>query len=309
LSNLLKIWLIAVIFVLLGTIVKSIASYTYTTELTLEKETTIDVSLFRFLSGNIGMSLIFKNRDTQTLGNYRYKNTFKEDGYLTFINPGEPIILSIKDTMQSILYEAKPASSGTERTMVPYENDNNPSRFSYPRSQAMYFIANAGLSKFTVKVINVGKNLEGENVILKISPAMLGFKFMSLKPLYAFLWFFNLWPLWFLLLFISYKYIKKTLPNNQTTSSNFVHIIDHSVYHIVLNPALSFFIMLFLSHAAPLLAFLSIVIIYFITVPLFLQKKYPLYNNFQKSFSWFTWIVSAIFIFFFLLKGFYRYII
>ncbi len=308
-SNLLKIWLIAVIFVLLGIVAKSIASYTYTTELTLEKETTIDVSLFRFLSGNIGMSLIFKNRDPQALGNYRYQNTFKEDRYLDFVNPGEPIILSVKDTTQSILYEAEPASSGTRRSMVPYENDNYPSRFSYPRSQTSYFITNAGFSKFQVKVIDVGENLEGEKVILKISPAMPGFKFMSQKPLYAFLWFFNLWPIWFLMLFFSYKYIRKTLPNNQTTSSNFIHIVNHSVYHIVFIPALSFFIMLFLSHPTPLLAFLSIVIIHFITVPLFLQKKYPLYNNFQKSFSWFTWIASAIFIFFFLLDGFYSYII
>jgi hypothetical protein len=193
--------------------------------------------------------------------------------------------------------------------MVPYENDNDPSRFSYPRSQATYFISNSGFSKFQVKVIDVGKNLEGEKVTMRISPAMPGFKFTSQKPLYAFLWFFNLWPIWFLLLFFSYKYIKKTLPNNQTTSSNFVHVVNHSVYHMVFIPALSFFIMLFLSYPTPLLAFLSIVIILFITMPLFLQKKYPLYNNYQKSFSWFTWIASVIFILFFLLKGFYSYII
>ena len=99
-STLLKIWLITVIFVLLGIITKSIASYTYTTELTLEKGATIDVSLFRFLSGNIGMSLIFKDKDPQTLGNYRYQKTFREDGYLNFVNPGVPVLLLVKNTMQ-----------------------------------------------------------------------------------------------------------------------------------------------------------------------------------------------------------------
>ena len=291
----LRLWLIALIFVLLGLIAKSIATYSYTTELVLKKGVTIDVPSFRFLQGNLGISLNFEHKDTKTLGDYKYT---KKNGYTSFINPGEPIQLLVKDKSQNILYEAKPASSGTRRSMVPYMDDNDPSIFPGFYLTTERFLVSSGFSEFQVEVIDVGKNIEGKKVILRVSPAMPGFKFTSKKLLYTYLWFFNFWPLLFLILFFSYKHIIKTIPYSLNNNSNIVQILNHSVYHILLVPGLSVFVLLFLAPKLMLLAILAILIIHCMTMPYILQKKYPLSNNLQKSIAWFTWSVVAIIIFF-----------
>ena len=307
--NSLRIWLIALIFVLLGLIAKSIATYSYTTEFILKKEATIDIPSFRFLQGNLDISLNFKHKDNETLGNYK---GIEKNGYTSFINPGEPIQLLVKDTYQNVLYEAMPASSGTWRSMVPYIDDNDPSIFPGFYSSTERFLVNSGFSEFKIEVINIGKSIEGKKIILKISSPMPSYKVVSYKSLYACLWFFYLWPLWFLFLFFSYKYIIKTIPNSLNNSSNTVQILNHSVHHLLLVPGLSVFILLFLLPKLEILAILIIVIIviiHCITMPYILQKKYPLYNNLQKSIAWFTWTIVAISIFFFLAIPLQRFIL
>lgn len=293
----LKIWLILVLFTFFGIFLKYISEYTYKEELILQNGQVTNIKIFRLLSGNLGLSITFKN-GTDGLGVSHIKNsqTHNQDGYLFYENPGEQIILSIDDKKQNRFYEAKPASlsskDGIERFMFPYENDNNPNQFSYPTSKTSSFIAGAGFYNFQIKVMEVGKTLENEKVILKISPPMPDFKFISTVPLYNFLWYFNLWPLFFLVLFISYKKIKKNLDNDVFIKANFINMFDYLIYYILLAPASYFFVFLFSNSFVG--AFLGAFCINLITMPLFLQKKYPLINNIHKIIVWSIWLIISV---------------
>lgn len=292
----LKKWFVIFLIVILGIVAKYISSYTYKTELILEEGQTVDISLFRLSSTNVGMSLAFK-RGTKALGKYSLSNstTHNQDGFVEHVDPGDPVILLINDKEHSTLYEAKPTGSGSkdgsERIMFPYEEDNNPNRFSYPMSKTPHFVANAGFSKFQIKVMKVGENLKGEKVILKISPPMSNFKFISMHPLYGPLWLINLWPLIFIFLFLSYKEIRKESANKEIIRSNIISIFDYITYYILLVPSV-YAIVLFII-TSYLFAFVVAFAINFIALPLFLKRKYPLNNYLQKISVWFIWIISS----------------
>ena len=125
--------------------------------------------------------------------------------------------------------------------MFPYENDNNPNQFSYPKSKSEAFSLHVGFNNIQIKVEDVGKELDGEKVILKISPPMPGFEFISTNPLYNLLWYFNLWFLFFLALFISYKKIKKNLDNDILIKTNFINMFDYFNLLYVISSSIIFF--------------------------------------------------------------------
>lgn len=293
----LKIWLILVLFTFFGIFLKYISEYTYKKELILQKGEIVKVRIFRLTPGNLSFYIAFK-KGTNGLGDAILKNsdTHNRDGYLFYVNPGEPIILSVENTKQNRFYEAKPSFSGSrdsiERFMFPYENDNNPNQFSYPKSKSEAFSLHVGFNNIQIKVEDVGKELDGEKVILKISPPMPGFEFISTNPLYNLLWYFNLWFLFFLALFISYKKIKKNLDNDILIKTNFINMFDYLIYYMLLVPSLYFLIFLFSNSFVA--AFLGAFLVNLISMPLFLRKKYPLNDNVHKIIVWSVWLVVSV---------------
>lgn len=293
----LKTWLILVLFTFFGIFLKYVSEYTYKKELILQKGQIVNLRILRLTPSNLGFSIAFKE-GTNGLGDAILKNsdTHNRDGYLFYKNPGEPIILSVENTKQNRYYEAKPSfldgRNDIERFMFPYENDNNPNKFSYPKSKSEAFSLSIGFNNIQIKVEDVGKELDGEKVILKISPAMPDFKFISTVPLYNFLWYFNLWPLFFLVLFISYKKIKKNLDGDVFIKANFINMFDYLIYYILLVPSSYFFVFLFSNSFVG--AFLVAFLINLITIPFFLQKKYPLNDNAHKITVWSIWLITSV---------------
>ena len=205
-KNLWIIWWILLIFVLLNTVAFFVSSRTKTIEFTLDKNREFEIELFSFSSYNISMKILFSKTDDldkTALGEWQTKNNRKKTGVLKFINPGEPVKLLLKDEQQEVIYEALPSNSYNTRAFVVYENDHQPNQFSWGACKDKGFKIKRGFNDFKITVLEVGKSLQGREVKLYINPP-LGFKQTVNSPLYKFLWFFYLWPVYLFLLFVIY---------------------------------------------------------------------------------------------------------
>lgn len=198
------------LFILLFTAMYFISSYTKEVELTLNKGEEISVKLFRLSPHNISLSMRFSRNselEKKALGNWRTIGDWKKTGALEFLNPGEPIKVLLSNKQQNIVYEAMPKSATgrnfTIRDFMPYIDDGNPNTFPWGTNKTERFGINSGFNEFKIKILNIGKSLDGKKVALNISPA-LGFKTVVATPLYSFLWFFHFWPIYWLFLSIFY---------------------------------------------------------------------------------------------------------
>ena len=201
-------WWIILIFVSLSTMLYLIAAHTKKVELVLEKDEKVDIELFRFLPQNISMEIGFSEKigvRRPELGNYKMRTGWEKTRTLDFLNPGEPVKLLVGNSKEHYMYEAKPAGSHSIdtawRSLVPYNNDNSPNQFIMDFGKKQKFLLDAGFNEFQVTIFEAGKSLSGEHVTLYINPP-ISFKFGSSEPLYEFLWYFNFWPIYYLILFV-----------------------------------------------------------------------------------------------------------
>jgi hypothetical protein len=194
--------------VTLFTIMFFIATQTKKVDLSLIEGERVSVKLFRFGPQNISLDLRFstkKGSQRPELGSYTTKIGWEQTRILDFPNPGEPVKVLISDTQQEHIYEARPAGSYAIETigrgLVPYHEDNNSNQFPMDFADNQRFMLHSGFNEFQVTVLEVGKPLLGEQVTLYIKPS-LSFKFIPQEPFYKFLWYFNFWPIYFLILFV-----------------------------------------------------------------------------------------------------------
>jgi hypothetical protein len=202
------LWLIwgSLSFVALsGTILYEISSRPDIATLKLRPDESINLRLFRIYQDYLKVEMEFTTKDWKKrpeLGDFQQTSSRPTGNYLEFINPGEPIKLLVQVDGNVTVYEAQPTSSytGTRiyRDFFPLVNDGNPNRFQWPPDLKLGCFLNPGFTTVTISVIEVGKTITDEqaNIIIK---APISFK--SFNQNYEFIWWFFLWPFYFLFLF------------------------------------------------------------------------------------------------------------
>lgn len=214
-------WWLLIVITISGIIFHKLSSETIKINLPLTINNTQTIRSFCLFPYNISLSLIFSrsgNENRPELGSYSTVGNWRETGVLKFNNLGEPVKLILSDSDKKVVYEAMPASGYGENTisrnLVVFEDDDNPSEFSWPQSQTKPFQLKSGFNVFQIAVLEVGKEIAGEQIQILVNPP-LGFK--TTHRSYSFLWYFYFWPVYVFLLFLMLLillYRKKKINNH-----------------------------------------------------------------------------------------------
>ncbi len=190
-------WSILTLLVMIGTIAFFLSTSSVSVPLSLNPSTAISVSVYRLLSDTLRFSLQFKGtgQPRPELGSYRVWRETGFTGYhLEFPEPGEPIKILVRGAGKEIVYQALPADSygpTLGREFTPVSLGDTPKHLRWPPDNALRPILSSGNTTLRFSVIEVGRQIEGEQVILRIDPPL---GFLSAMPGYGFLWWFFLWP-------------------------------------------------------------------------------------------------------------------
>ncbi len=187
-----------------GTILYELSSRPDIASLKLRPNESINFHLFRVFQDYLKVEMEFVTNNWKKrpeLGDFQQTSHRPIGNYLEFINPGEPIKLLVRIDGKALVYEAQPSSSYNDthiyRRFFPLVNDGNPNRFQWPQDLTLGCFLNPGFSTVTISVIEVGKKIIDEQADIIIN-APISFK--SLNRNYEFIWWFFLWPFYFLLL-------------------------------------------------------------------------------------------------------------
>jgi len=195
------LWSLFVLFVGLGTLVRSISSTAEVSELVLRPEHSVILSVFRPMHDKLRLTLSFKGNSRPEHGDYGQKTG--TGGLREFINPGEPIKLMVNTNGIETIYEAEPITSSGAftfgRNLVPFIDDGNPRRISLVQSYERSPSLPVGRNMVKITVLEVGRTIAGETTsVIVLAP--LGFK--TVQSGYGFFWWFVWWPFYALLLLI-----------------------------------------------------------------------------------------------------------
>jgi hypothetical protein len=202
------IWFILVLVVASGTAAFFISGSPDIAKISLNPNETIDVPVFRVLSGApLKIAMEFDNPARvlrPELGNYRQNNSqggWNVTGKLEFPSPGEPIKLLVRGAGRDVVFEAMPARNEGKkivRELVPYVDDGNPQVFQWPLNPALESNLEAGSTILNLSVVEVGKDVAGETVSIIVIPPIT-YKWLASQYV-ALAWLFLAWPLYVLLL-------------------------------------------------------------------------------------------------------------
>lgn len=215
------IWWCLIAVTISGIILNKMSSETTKINLPLSIGNTQTIKIFCLFPYNLSLKLMFSRSGSEKrpeLGSYPPVGNWRETGKLKFKNPGEPVKFILSDSNKEVIYEAMPASGYGENTLsrdlVVFEDDHNPSEFSWPRSQKKSYQLKSGFNVFQIAVLEVGEKIRGEQIQLWVDPP-LGFK--TTHRSYSFLWYFYFWPVYVLLLFLMFLillYREKKMKNH-----------------------------------------------------------------------------------------------
>lgn len=200
------VWSILVFIATAGAIIDSLLG-SITVPIQLKENSSINVSVFRPFPESLSISLRFDNidgEDRSVLGGSRTeKGDWHKTGYINFREPGEPILLQIRDDTGTTIYEAEPAggvelSTTAWRDLVPYINDGNPNMFVWPPRNDLRNKLHSGITKLNISVLQVGSNISGEVASLIVESPV---SFKSCSSNYVWLWWFMFWPVYAVILF------------------------------------------------------------------------------------------------------------
>ncbi|MBB1116933.1 hypothetical protein H4O09_07720 [Stenotrophomonas sp. W1S232] len=189
-------WLfaLAALYTLVGTIGNRIASHSYIIPLTLEPGHSAQVNVLRLHPDYVDLELwhaYAQGQERPELG--RYSHEERAQGYYVD-DPGQPVILQVSTSTESVVYEAGPRTGRGAHTisrgMRPQAPDDDPKLFGGPTQPAPATLPR-GRSTVTFSVLQVGPALRGERVELHLEPP-LGVK--STSASYQWLWIFFFWP-------------------------------------------------------------------------------------------------------------------
>ena len=197
-------WVSLVVIVSAGVITVHLSSGT-SIALELRPRASAVVTQFRPLPHALDLHISFSRAGWEDkrpeLGDYQHRGNWKEAGFLEFPRPGAPIKLMIRGENSAAIYEALPSGSYNEKTkgrdLVPFVDDGNPSRFPWPPKSFLRPELPVGYSTTEISILEVGKELEGEQATLVVSSPV---SFKSTAPGYGLFWWFMLWPLYLFLL-------------------------------------------------------------------------------------------------------------
>lgn len=219
------IWFLLTLIVTIGTVTYKLSIGFHKTEIHLTEGSTVNIKIFRPLPHPISMKLVFardgRSLRPEELGKYTTTGNWRETGKLSFINPGEPVLIKLSNKKQEVTYETMPISSHGSTTvgrdLITYENDNNLSEFSWPPNITNSFNLHAGFNGIQATILKVGAPIYGEKVTLSIKPP-LGAK--STQKNYIYLAIFFFWPIYYLVLFIAFIILKRRYGLSLTKRSN-----------------------------------------------------------------------------------------
>ena len=99
------------------------------------------------------------------------------------------------------------------RKLVPFVDDENPHHFQRRPNSDLRYPLNAGNTKLSISVIDVGNKIIGEQVFLTIEPPIT---FKIVYKNYEFFWWFVFWPIYvFLLVYIGIVLLRVSIPRPQ----------------------------------------------------------------------------------------------
>ena len=174
----------------------------------LVKGTKLTTSAFRLQQSGLSLILKFKkggDAKRPEHGSHISSVAWRETGYLYYPSPGEPVKIRITkiDSKESVIFEALPGDACNQgscrRTLIPYIDDGNSKRFTWPPTQGL--LLPAGKSILQIDVMDVGERISGEQVTLAIDPP-LDIKHISSGYLYELLAWFFFWPFYAFSLFV-----------------------------------------------------------------------------------------------------------
>ena len=194
------IWSGLVVFISIGAIISSLSSKRTISSIELTPGASVSIQLFRPFPDLIGLSMEFerpKGHKRPELGQSGHNKDWKQIGFIDYQNPGVPIKLLVRSEGKEGVYEATPAwayGNAILRTLLPFIDDGNPSRFQWPPEQRLRLGLPAGYSDLVISVQDVGVKLRGERVNIIVEPP-ISFKFVPNGP-YYYVWLFILWPVY-----------------------------------------------------------------------------------------------------------------
>jgi hypothetical protein len=189
-------WSIATVLMVLYVSAGSVASQTDVISLRLEPGYSTQLHIVRLAEDLLRMRLEFKvgDKPRPELGNYAYREDFRKTGLLKLANPGSAVLIaaSIPDSAP-VTYEAMP-NSGSSALSVSRDLTSSvsisPGVWQWPPARNE-LVLHRGVNVVNIKVVVAERPLEGEDVKLRVMPA-LGFK--SGMPNVSWLWYSYLWP-------------------------------------------------------------------------------------------------------------------
>jgi hypothetical protein len=189
-------WSVATTLMVLYVSLGFLASQTDVVSVRLEPGFSTQLRIFRLAEDSLRMRLEFKigQKPRPELGNYVFKDDWRETGLLKLVNPGSAVrIAASLPAAAPVTYEAMPNSVSSTfhavRDLTPGISIS-PGVWQWPTTRSGLDL-HRGVNVVNIKVLFAERPLEGEDVELMVMPA-LGFK--NGMPNVAWLWFWNLWP-------------------------------------------------------------------------------------------------------------------
>ncbi len=188
------IWSVLVILVSIGFLAAYLSSSGILVALPLIPVASVHVSVFRLFPDKLRFSLQFN------IAGHPDKRPFErprpELGIYGSDNPGEPITILVQSAEKEAAFQALPASGYGQTTIVrelrPIASNDTPLVHWRPDYNALRQNLPPGITDLKFSVVEVGKQISGENVTLVIEPPL---QLKSCVPGYCFLWVFMFWPI------------------------------------------------------------------------------------------------------------------
>lgn len=200
------LWIFLSIFVISGSFSYHISSKKVKEPLKLIPSEMVEVNVFRVFKDVPRLSLEFnltENLETPELGRFVNTGDAKKNGYLNFLEPGEPVKLKVEIEGEEQIFEALPkANMGIPqiRYLTPFVEDNNPQQFPWSSNPGLLLELDPGFTTLNVTVLDVGESLRGEHATLTIRPP-IGTKIVA-NNYRMLVYGFILWPLYILFLVV-----------------------------------------------------------------------------------------------------------